>query len=154
MHSVPAHFGLGSMLALAEAVHLGELGKRRFVELAPIVLAEAAGDEVAESIVLRLAGEVVALARVAIERIAPLTEPVEVVLGGGILRSRDPLLLGAIETDLAALGTPLHTHVVDAPPVVGAALLGLDRLGAPDAARERVRAELTPEDRLAEVFHG
>ncbi len=152
--SVPAHFGLDSMLALAEAVHLSTLPKRRFVELAPLVLAEAPSDLVAAGIVRRLADEVVAFARVALARLAPLDEPVDVVLGGGILRSRDPLLLGAIETDLATLGVPLRTTVVDAPPVVGAALLGLDKLGAPPAARERVRRELTPEDRLAEVFHG
>jgi hypothetical protein len=36
--------------------------------------------------------------------------------------------------------------------VVGAALLGLDRIGAPAAAKERVRRELAPE--MAEASHG
>ncbi|WP_051324778.1 N-acetylglucosamine kinase [Candidatus Solirubrobacter pratensis] len=151
---VAAHFGAGSLLALAEAVHGGELRRRRFVELAPIVLAEAASDRVAAQLVDRLAAEIVALVRVALERIGPLGEPAEVLLGGGILRARDPLLLGAVNAGLAVLGVPLVTSVVDAPPVVGAALLALDRLGAPASARERLRRELQPDDRLAEVFHG
>jgi N-acetylglucosamine kinase-like BadF-type ATPase len=150
--SVAAHFGLPSLLALAEAVHLDELSKRRFVELAPLVLAEAPGDPVAAELVDRLAGEVVAFVRVALARIGPLTEPADVVLGGGILRSRHQQLLNGVEAGLTALGVPHAVRVVDAPPVVGAALLGLDRLGAPEAARERVRRELAPE--MAEVSHG
>jgi N-acetylglucosamine kinase-like BadF-type ATPase len=151
---VAAHFGAESLVALAEAVHGGELRRRRFAELAPIVLAEAASDRVAAQLVDRLAEEIVALVRVALDRLGPLAEPAEIVLGGGILRARDPLLLGAVDAGLAALGVPLTTTVVDAPPVVGAALLALDRIGAPRSARERLRRELHPNDRLAEVFHG
>jgi N-acetylglucosamine kinase-like BadF-type ATPase len=150
--AVATHFDLPSLLALAEAVHLGELRKRRFVELAPLVLAEAPADPVAAGLVARLAGEIVAFVRVALERIGPPAEPADVVLGGGILRARHPQLLGAIETGLEALETPLAMCVVDAPPVVGAALLGLDRIGAPAAAKERVRRELAPE--MAEASHG
>jgi N-acetylglucosamine kinase-like BadF-type ATPase len=150
--SVAAHFGVPSLLALAEAVHLNRLSKRRFVELAPLVLAEAPQDAVAAELIDRLAQEIVAFVRVALERIGPLAEPADVVLGGGILRARHPQLLGGVEAGLAELQVPLTTRVVDAPPVVGAALLGLDRLGAPDAARDRVRRELAPE--MAEVSHG
>jgi hypothetical protein len=75
-----------------------------------------------------------------------------VILGGGILRARHPQLLSGVEAGLAELGVPLTTHVVDAPPVLGAALLGLDRIGAAEAARDRVRRELAPE--MAEVSHG
>ena len=150
--TVAAHFGVASLLALAEAVHLDQLSKRRFVELAPLVLAEAPQDPVAAGLIDRLAGEIVSFVRVALERIGPLPEPADVVLGGGILRARHPQLLSGVEAGLAELRVPLTTRVVDAPPVVGAALLGLDRLGAPDAARDRVRRELAPE--MAEVSHG
>ena len=44
-------------------------------------------DEVAAGIVERLAGEVVAMARVALERLELTDEPVEVLLGGGLLQS-------------------------------------------------------------------
>jgi N-acetylglucosamine kinase-like BadF-type ATPase len=150
--AVTAHFGVPSMLALAEAVHLGELRKRRFVELAPLVLAEAPADPVAAALVARQAEEIVAFVRVALERLGSLPEPVDVVLGGGIARARHPQLLAAVETGLDALNVPLALRVVDAPPVVGAALLGLDRIGAPAAAKERVRRELAPE--MAEASHG
>jgi N-acetylglucosamine kinase-like BadF-type ATPase len=150
--AVPAHFGLPSMLALAEAVHLGELIKRRFTELAPVVLAEAPADPVAAALVARQADEIVAFVRVALQRLGPLPEPVDVVLGGGIARARHPQLLAAVEAGLDALSVPLALRVVDAPPVVGAALLGLDRIGAPAAAKERVRRELAPE--MAEASHG
>jgi hypothetical protein len=60
-------------------------------------------------------------------------------------------LLGAVASGLGALGVPLTTHIVDAPPVLGAALLGLDRIGAPPAARARVRRELQP---VMEISHG
>jgi N-acetylglucosamine kinase-like BadF-type ATPase len=151
-HAVAAHFGFPSLLALAEAVHRDALSKRRFVELAPLVLAEAPTDPVAAALVDRLAGEVVAFVRVALERIGPLSEPADVVLGGGILRARHLQLLNGVEAGLSALGVPYAMRIVDAPPVLGAALLGLDRLGAPEAARERVRRELAPE--MAEVSHG
>jgi N-acetylglucosamine kinase-like BadF-type ATPase len=150
--AVAAHFGVPSMLALAEAVHLGELRKRRFVELAPLVLAEAPADPVAAALVARQADEIVAFVRVALDRLGPLPEPVDVVLGGGIARARHPQLLAAVEAGLDALNVPLSLRVVDAPPVVGAALLGLDRIGAPAAAKERVRRELAPE--MAEASHG
>jgi len=150
--AVAAHFGLPSLLAVAEAIHLQRLSQRRLVELAPLVLAEAPSDPVAAGLIDRLAGEIVAFVRVALTRIGPLPEPADVILGGGILRARHPQLLSGVEAGLAELGVPLSMHVVDAPPVVGAALLGLDRLGAPDAARDRVRRELAPE--MAEVSHG
>ena len=71
--AVPAHFGLRTPLELAEAVHTGAIPQRRVVELAPLVLAEAAADAVAAGIVARLASEVVALVRVALARLEPST---------------------------------------------------------------------------------
>src|SRR5207253_1868900 len=44
---VPAHFGLTTPLELAEAVHTGAVPRRRFIELAPLVFAEAERDPVA-----------------------------------------------------------------------------------------------------------
>jgi N-acetylglucosamine kinase-like BadF-type ATPase len=149
--AVPAHFGLPTMLALAEALHVREISHARLRELAPLVLAAAPSDPVAGALIERLADELVAFVRAALARLGELPGPVDVVLGGGILRTRDPLLLGAVERGLDALGVPLTTRVVDARPVLGAALLGLDRLGAPPEARARVRRELDP---VMEISHG
>jgi len=152
-HAVPGHFGVATPLELAEAVHTGTISQRRFVELAPIVLAESADDAVAAEIVDRLAGEVVTLVRVALERIGPVDDA-DIVLGGGLMQARDPRLLAAIEAGLGKLGIAHSLTVVDAPPVVGAALRALDTLGAAPAAYARLRSELAADDRLAEVTHG
>jgi N-acetylglucosamine kinase-like BadF-type ATPase len=153
-HLVPAHFSLETPLQLAEAVHVGSISQRRFVELAPIVLAAAATDEVAAGIVDRLAEEIVALVRVALKRIGPLDEPADVVLGGGVMQARDPRLLDAIDRGLATLGVPLTTTVAQSAPVLGAALRALDRIGAAPSAHARLRKELNPDDSLAEVTRG
>jgi N-acetylglucosamine kinase-like BadF-type ATPase len=147
---VPAHFGLETPLQLAEAVHAGSVPRRRFAELAPLVLAEAANDAIAEGIVLRLADEIVSFVRVALDRIGPIDEPADVVLGGGVLQARNAQLLAAIEAELADSGVPHTLLVVDALPVVGAALRALDALGAEPAAHARLRAD----ERLAELNGG
>jgi hypothetical protein len=68
---------------------------------------------------------------------------VEVVLGGGIFRNRYPAFFERIELELRVVAPAASITVLGAPPVVGAALLGLDRLGATKAARATVRAALT-----------
>jgi N-acetylglucosamine kinase-like BadF-type ATPase len=139
---VPAHFGLSSPLELAEAIHLGRIDGRRVLELAPVVLAEADGDAAAGEIVDRLAGEIVAFARVAVTRLELTGAPLEVVLGGGLMRAGNGRLQAAIAEGLRAVGPQVGTRVVLEPPIVGAALLGLDDLGADEAAHARARREL------------
>ena len=151
---VPAHFDVATPFDLAAAVHRGAISQRRFVELAPLVLEHAEADDVARSIVDRLAAEIVALVRVALDRIGPTEEAADVLLGGGLMRARNARLLDRIEAGLAELGLPHALRVVDAPPVVGAALRALDTLGAPPAAHAKVRGALGGEDRLPEVAFG
>jgi N-acetylglucosamine kinase-like BadF-type ATPase len=143
---VPEHFGVATPQALAEEMHLGRIPMRRVLELAPIVLAEAGvdgtGDPVATEIVDRLAAEVVAFARVALARLELTEAPAEVLLGGGILRAANGRLQTAIADGLRAVGPELVARVVTGPPIVGAALLGLDDLGAPAEAHARLRREL------------
>ena len=140
--AVPAHFGLDTPSALAEAIHFGRIPQPRVVELAPRVLAEAAHDAVAAAIRDRLAAEVVALARVALERLDLVEQPVDVVLGGGLLQQGDGALIAAVEAGLREVARAGAVHVSQEPPVVGAALLGLDALGAGEDARERLRLAL------------
>ena len=142
-HAVPRHFGLDSPGALAEEIHGGRISQRRMIELAPVVFAEASRDDVAAGIVQQLADEVVALTRAALTRLGLEREPVEVLLGGGLLRAGDARLLAAIVAGLAEVGDAIEVHATDAPPVVGSALHGLDRLGADDEAKNRIRRELT-----------
>jgi N-acetylglucosamine kinase-like BadF-type ATPase len=140
--SVPAHFELETPVQVAEAIHQGRLAQRRVVELAPLVLAEAETDEVAGGIVDRLAEEVVALARAALVKLGLEASPVEILLGGGLLRAGDGRLVGAIRQGLESVGPQIAVRAADSPPIVGAALLGLDELGATAEAQERIRREL------------
>ena len=145
---VPGHFGLDSALAVVEAVHLGRIGHDRLLELAPLVFeAAAAGDRAASGIVGRQADEVVTMARTAIRRLGLGGRDVDVVLGGGVLQRDDPTFQARIRAGIRALAPAARLRRATAPPVVGAALLGLDLLGAPPGAAERLRAGLT-NDRL------
>jgi N-acetylglucosamine kinase-like BadF-type ATPase len=148
---VPAHFGLATPSELAEAIHFGHISATRVVELAPVVLAEAADDPIAASIRDRLTAEVVTLARVAIERLELTQEPVEVVLGGGVFQSGDASLVGAVEAGLRKLAPLATVRSSTLPPVFGAALAGLDELGAPAEARRRLRERAVP---ASEVTRG
>jgi N-acetylglucosamine kinase-like BadF-type ATPase len=138
-HDVPAHFGLSTPRELAEAIHRRQLSASRVIELAPLVLASAAGDAVAAGIVDRLAGEVVALATAALAQLELTHEPAEVLLGGGLLQAGDGRLLDAIERGLHAIGPSLSIRPTDAPPIVGAALLALDELGVGADVQARLR---------------
>ncbi|MEU3343696.1 BadF/BadG/BcrA/BcrD ATPase family protein [Streptomyces sp. NPDC006700] len=138
--TLPAHFGLDSMYALIEALHLGHVGHHRRHELAPVLFATAdQGDPVARAIVDRQAEEVVAMAAVALTRLGLLGEETPVVLGGSVLAARHPRLDDAVRGLLAERAPKAVPRVVTARPVLGAALLGLDHVGAPAAALERVR---------------
>ncbi|WP_055695005.1 N-acetylglucosamine kinase [Streptomyces prasinopilosus] len=140
-HALPAHFGLPDMPALIEALHLGHLAPRRRHELARVLFATAdAGDPVAGAVVDRQADEVVSMAVVALTRLDLLGEETPVLLGGSVLAARHPRLDGRVRALLAERAPRAVPRVVTAAPVLGAALLGLDRLAAPPAARARLRA--------------
>jgi hypothetical protein len=68
------------------------------------------------------------------------SKQIPVILGGGVLEAKNPLLPGAITRRLADSAPTAVVRIVDAPPVTGAALLGLDRLGAGPAAESNLRA--------------
>ena len=139
--AVPAHFGLETPHELAEAIHRGTIPARRLLELPPVVFAEAERDEVATGIVERLASEIVAMARVALERLELEDERAEVLLGGGLLQG-DGRLTSAVEDELRRLAPKATVAAPESPPIVGAALLGLDALGAGVDAQARARDEL------------
>ncbi|MFC4116073.1 N-acetylglucosamine kinase [Nonomuraea zeae] len=140
-----AHFGTATVEELVIGLHFGRVDEGRLHELAPGVLAAAAGgDAVAASLVERQAEEVIVLAEVCLRRLGLLETPVEVVLGGGLLTARDPLLTSLLDTRFALRAPRAKPVVADVPPVLGAALLGLERLGASDAATARLRAHYDP----------
>ncbi|MFJ5551434.1 N-acetylglucosamine kinase [Streptomyces sp. NPDC093225] len=139
--ALPEHFGLPSMPALIEALHLDGIPRTRRHELTPVLFAVAAdGDPVARALVHRQADEVVAMAAVALDRLGLLSEEVPVVLGGSVLAARHPQLHDRIAERLAARAPRARLTLVTAPPVLGAALLGLDAVAAPPEAHTTLRA--------------
>jgi N-acetylglucosamine kinase-like BadF-type ATPase len=141
-HVVPRHFGLETPTQLAEASHRRTVPRARVTELAPMVLGEARTDPIAAEILDRLADEITVLARVSLKRLSLTDEPVEVLLGGGLVHAADGSLVRAVGRRIAEVAPSAIVKSTSSPPVVGAALLGLDELGAGAAARERVRREL------------
>jgi N-acetylglucosamine kinase-like BadF-type ATPase len=138
--AVPAHFGLASMHDVAVAMHKKKLGWDAPMQLVPVLFEAAARqDAVALGIVRRMAGEVCVMAVTAIRRLGLATRAVPVVLGGGVLTARDPLLTAEITERFAAEAPRATLRIVDIPPVAGAALLGLDHIGVPQAAESRLR---------------
>jgi N-acetylglucosamine kinase-like BadF-type ATPase len=140
--AIPAHFGLSTPQELAESIHRDRVAQSRIIELAPVVLAESENDPVAAEILERLASEIVALARVALKRLE-LEEPVEVLVGGGLVQSGDGRLVQAVSAGLAAADLRLTVRATSSSPIVGAALLGLDALAASPEAKARAVRELT-----------
>ncbi|MFE6055227.1 N-acetylglucosamine kinase [Kitasatospora sp. NPDC056446] len=138
--AIAEHFGLPSTGAVAEAVHLGHLPGERLHEIVRVLFAAANdGDRVALELIDRQADEIVRLAVVALGRLDLLESPTPVVLGGGVLSSEQPLLLDNLKARLAAAAPLAEPRVVVAPPVLGAALLGLDHLEAGAQAQARLR---------------
>ena len=138
--AVAAHFGLPSVADVAIAVHKGQLGDDDLLGLTSVLFAAAAaGDQVARELVERQADEICAMAVAAMRRLGLPPAGTPVVLGGGLLEARDTLLTSAVTGRLAAAAPGAVPLVVDIPPIAGAALLGLDHLGAGAAAARRLR---------------
>ncbi|HET6212140.1 MAG TPA: BadF/BadG/BcrA/BcrD ATPase family protein [Micromonosporaceae bacterium] len=142
--AVARHCGQSTIEDVSAGVHLGDIPRERVDELAAVLFAVAAsGDPVARRVVARQAEEIVSLATVAAGRLGLLDRAYAVVLGGGVLRARHPLLEDTVRAGIAARSPHAEISVVAHPPVIGAALLALDALGAPPSAAGALRAALT-----------
>jgi N-acetylglucosamine kinase-like BadF-type ATPase len=138
--AVAAHFGLPTVTDVAVAVHKGKLGDDDLLRLTSVLFTvAAAGDPVARDLVERQAEEICVMAVTAMRRLGLPAAGTPVVLGGGLLEARDTLLTTAVEERLAVAAPGVLPRVVDIPPIAGAALLGLDYLGADASAADRLR---------------
>ncbi|HEV7896473.1 MAG TPA: BadF/BadG/BcrA/BcrD ATPase family protein [Planosporangium sp.] len=137
------HFGRPTVESVSEGLHVGEIAMERISELSPVLFAvAAAGDAVAAEIVGRQVDEVLALHRVAADRLRLRDAPHAVVLGGGVLRARHPQLHAPVIAGIRTHAPRAEVTVVTDPPVVGAALLALDALGAEPGAGNALRVAL------------
>ena len=82
------------------------------------------------------------MVRVTIDRLGLQHESTDVVLGGGVLAARQRDLLDGVTQRIHGYASVANVRIVDHPPVVGAALLGLDALGATPAAEARILSAL------------
>ena len=141
---MPAHFGLTTPPELAEAIHIGEIARRRVLELPPLVFAEA--EPTTPSPRRSSTGsptEVVALARAALTRLGLHGRAASrSCSAAGCCRRADGRVLDAIARGLRGGRAADRAFARRrSPPIVGAALLGLDELGAtPRGARTALRA--------------
>ncbi|HEY2578928.1 MAG TPA: BadF/BadG/BcrA/BcrD ATPase family protein [Streptosporangiaceae bacterium] len=145
--TVPAHFGLTTMHDVAISVHQGTITYEDQVGLSPVLFAAAnAGDKVALSLVSRQADEICLMALAAMRRLNLLGLATPVVLGGGLVTARDPLLTAGITSRLAAQAPHAAIRIIDVPPIAGAAMLGLDQVNAGPDAQARLCAAYTLAD--------
>ena len=139
---VPAHFGLKRPEAVTRAIYEGRIPEQRLLELAPLVFnAARSGDAVARGLLDRLADELATMAIAMTRRVGLARSAFDVVLAGGVFQNHDDAFLGRLDTAVRAVAPKAHLAPLRSPPLVGAALLGLDRIGSgvSRAAEERLR---------------
>ncbi len=144
--AIPEAVGLVRPEAVTHAYYAGRLDERRVGSLAPVVFATAAaGDPVARSIVDRLADELATMAAALARRAHLVRRGPEVVLAGGVFRTGDAGFHERLRAGIERMIPGARIVRLDAPPVVGPALIGLDRLAggmADPAVEARARAML------------
>jgi N-acetylglucosamine kinase-like BadF-type ATPase len=141
---VPEHFHMPRPASVMEALYVGRLDGQRMLELAPVVFRAAArGDEVARELIAGMADEIVATANAAIRRLHLTSRTFEVILGGGIFRSGDGRLLKRVRDGIHFVAPLAELRRLTAPPVLGAALIGLDETRSGAGAKKRAAAALS-----------
>ncbi|HET9187472.1 MAG TPA: BadF/BadG/BcrA/BcrD ATPase family protein [Acidothermaceae bacterium] len=141
--AVTDHFGLPTVNDVVIALHVGDITQRQFYDLPRLLFrVAAAGDPVAVSLIDRQAQEIALLARATTRRLDLFETPTDVVLGGGVVTARDPLLMERIDTWMAKEAPQAVVRINDVPAIAGAALLGFDHLGIDGEAEQTLRAAL------------
>jgi N-acetylglucosamine kinase-like BadF-type ATPase len=136
-----SHFGVERVEEITLGIHQGKIDDDELIGLAPLLLLAAdEGDPAARAVVNRLADEISVMAITAMRRLDLTGRATPIILGGGVITARNPLLMDGITRQLAEVAPRARVRVIDVPPVVGAALLGLDHMQAPPAAESRLRA--------------
>lgn len=142
--AVPALFGFSRPLDLTRAIEDRRLAQARLRELSPVVFRVAGeGDPVARAIIDRLADELVVMAGAVIRRLSLARRQPDVVLAGGVFAAQDESFHARIRAGVKAIAPGADVRRSRALPVLGAALLGCDRLsGLAAGERRAVEARL------------
>lgn len=143
---VPGHFGRRTVAALVRDLYYGRINADRLADLSPLVFEAATdGDAVARGIVDRLADELLVMIGALVRRTRLGRREPEVVLAGGVFRNRDVAFYRHLEAGIEATAPGARMVRLAVPPVIGAALIGLDALDLPahvsGPSEARLRAE-------------
>lgn len=140
---VPRALGLRRPLSVTHALYAGRLHHHELRRLAPVVFGAARdGDAVARGIADRLADELTATATAMARRMRLARSDVEVVLAGGLVHAEDAAFHARFAAGVRRAVPRAQVRRLTAPPVLGAALLGLEAIGADEDAARRLRAAL------------
>ncbi|RJQ82623.1 ATPase [Pseudonocardiaceae bacterium YIM PH 21723] len=128
--AVIEHFGVRTVTEAMEQLHFGERPTSALHGLVPLLYREAgAGDPVSVRLTDQQADEITVMATVTLRELNLLAEPVKVLLGGGVVTGMPGPFLADVERRIHGMAPKVTIELVAAPPVIGAALLGLDALG-------------------------
>jgi N-acetylglucosamine kinase-like BadF-type ATPase len=135
---VPAAFGLSRPIDVTRAIEAGRIGHPRIRELSPVVFrAAGAGDPVARAIVDRLADELAVMAIAIIRRLSLARKGPDVILAGGVFAADDRAFEARIAERIQSVAPGSTIKRSDSLPVLGAALLALDRLAGLSSVERR-----------------
>lgn len=140
---ITERLGVGSISILIEQLHLGDRDHTDLALLSPVVFDMADVDPIAQALIDRQATEIVDFVRAIAARLEFGDTEFAVVLGGGILRAERPRLDRLVAEQISRIAPRARLEIVRAAPVVGAALLGLQAVGADAAAARRARISLS-----------
>jgi N-acetylglucosamine kinase-like BadF-type ATPase len=136
--AVPAAFGFRRPVDVTRAIEADRIPSSRLRGLSPVVFAAAAeGDAVARQILDRQADELVAMGSAIIRRLGLRRLDPDVVLAGGIFAATDVAFETRIRDGLGAVAPRATIRRAEGLPVLGAALLALDRILEAGSTRHR-----------------
>lgn len=137
------HFQASSMREIALRRRDGSIPQKDVRYCAPVLFAVAdLGDAIAGEIVHQQVEEICAMAKVALVELDLLHSGTAIVLGGSVLASQSQLLVDPVRNRLAQISAASSVELVDQPPIVGATLLGLDKLNTAPSVEARLRRAL------------
>lgn len=140
---VARHFGRRSIPTVVRDLYYERADHETFDRMAPLTFETAAdGDPVARSIVDRLADELVAMATALIRRTRLGRSQPEVVLAGGVFRTGEPGFYERLAGGIRRVAPGATLVRLEHPPVLGAALMGLEELGLDEVRLARAEARL------------
>nr|CEL20377.1 N-acetylglucosamine kinase of eukaryotic type [Kibdelosporangium sp. MJ126-NF4] len=138
--AVVNHFGAKDIFEVVERLHFNSLPREVIHELCPLLFQVAhAGDAVATGVVKQLVDEIGTMVATTIRKLEMTGEAPTIVLGGGVMTGVHRDVIDVIEQQCVEVAPRAEVRVVDIAPVVGAALLGLDAIGASTTAKTRLR---------------